>query len=118
MPTTRDFEVFRGKAKKLRTAAPMIGLQTKGLIVLNPSAHAILGAPEAVELLYDRDARAIGIRAGDGARAHTYALRTAKGGVSKMISGAAFMRHYGISVETLVHIPAELDGDILIGRLP
>jgi hypothetical protein len=113
-----NFEVFSGKWRKMRNVGPMIRLERWGRIGLNPQAVALLGDPEAVDLLYARDERAIGIRAADPARPHAYRVRTAKGAASKVISGAAYLKHYGITVGGLMHLPAELDGDTLIGYLP
>jgi hypothetical protein len=95
------------------TKAPYVTIQRRGTMSLNAAAHAAVGSPKAVELLYDPDAKIIGFRAVDPAVEHAYALRTANNGTSFILSGRAFTNHFEIATDTSTRYPAAMDGDVL-----
>lgn len=91
------FEVFTKRMVPL-AKQPYVTIQRRGVISLNAAAHAAIGSPEAIELLYDRDERLVGLRAVDATAEHAYPIRGQAGKPSGpfMVSGTAFVRHYGI----------------------
>jgi hypothetical protein len=80
-------------------------------MALNAAAWEALGKPNAVELLYDGDARRMGFRAGDPNAAHAYRLRGTGDGTSRTLSGKAFLQYYGVSFEEAQRFAAQLDGE-------
>jgi hypothetical protein len=107
------FEVF---AKEMaRTAGdPFISIQRNGIIALNRSAFALLGEPEAVELLYDRDAKRVGVRSCDAKAPNGHAVRAQNSrGSSFVVTATLFTRHYGIETDTARRWAATFDGGVL-----
>ncbi|MDQ2749178.1 MAG: hypothetical protein ABI775_00480 [Pseudonocardiales bacterium] len=109
-----DFETFRKALVPLKRD-PTITVQKRGTMSLNKAAQVMLGAPPAVELLYDVTARTVGLR-GVSARAdHGYSLRssTRTDAGPFVISAMAFLHFYDIyPIETLRWV-AYLAGDVL-----
>lgn len=91
------FQIFSKELVPLKRE-PTITIQKNGLLSLNKTASVLLGSPVAVELLYDRGSRTIGIRPVDSDVDHACALRSAAGpGVAPfVISALSFLRFYGI----------------------
>jgi hypothetical protein len=121
-----DFEVFKGRASPVPREAALT-IYPRGLFSVNRAARKALGEPEAVELLFDRTDRLIGLRGASAQVPHAYPLRTQAASSSVLVSGRAFARHYGISTDTARRYPATMMGDVLVvdvkegiatGRLP
>lgn len=92
------FETFE-KQRQPPTTEPAVTLQKKGSFALNASAFDVLGKPEAVELLYDRDERLIGLRPALSENPNSYPVRPVKpGSRSYIVAGTAFAKHYGIEL--------------------
>jgi hypothetical protein len=94
---------------------PYVTVQKRGNMTLNRSAHAALGEPTAVELLYDREAQIIGFRAVDEGVEHAYPLRP-QGGKDTgpfILAGMAFTKYYGINTTQARRFAATMDGDVL-----
>ncbi len=99
-------------------AAPYVTIQKRGSMSFNRSAHAALGSPEAVELLYDPDEKIIGVRAVEATVEHAYPIRPTGGGKgadagSFMVSGRAFTQYYAIDTEVSRRYPATMADDVL-----
>lgn len=92
------FEVF-DKLTAAPTDEPTLGIQKSGVISLNRAAYRALGEPKAVELLFDRSRKVIGVRAAATTLPHAYAVRENSSGTSFLISGGAFTKHYGLPVD-------------------
>ncbi|MFX8766474.1 hypothetical protein ABTM49_19830, partial [Acinetobacter baumannii] len=89
----------------------------RGTISLNKSAFSVIGEPEAVELMYDRDERIVGLRPVDASAEHAYPVRsaTARGGGPYVISAIAFTKFYDISTERSLRWQAHVvDGTLCI----
>ena len=100
------------------TKAPYVTIQKRGTMSFNKSAHAALGSPEAVELLYDADAQIIGVRPVEATVEHAYPIRATGGGKgddarSYMVSGRAFAQYYKIDTEVSRRYPATMADDVL-----
>jgi hypothetical protein len=110
------FEVF-DRSSAPAPVIPFVTLQRRGLISLNRGAYEALGAPAAVELLYNRDRRTIAIRPADPTSPRAYALRQQGGeGGSKtyLIAGAAFTAHYQIDTSVARRYRVEHHGEVLL----
>lgn len=115
-PRVTEFEVFK-RNRSPAIKAPAVTLMQRGQLSLNEAAFTALGAPKAVELMYSRADRLIGIRAVDPAEPHAYIPRTAsknKGRGPYIISGAAFFSHYGIDLPQTTRHVVTMQDDILI----
>ena len=108
-----QFETFKKRMVPLKKA-PFVTIQKRGTRSFNAAAHAALGNPEAVELLYDPSEKIIGVRAVAPEVEHAYPLRSpSQKDQSFILSGRAFTRYYDIPTDISTRYPAYLDGDIL-----
>lgn len=94
---------------------PYVTIQRRGIISINAAAFELLGAPKAIELLYDPDEHIIGFRAVDEHEEHAYAFREASGKSvgPYIVSGTAFTKYFGIDTSKSLRWRAALDGDVL-----
>lgn len=108
------FETFKRQRAPV-SQDPAVTIQKRGTLSLNAPAYAGLGSPNAVELLYDREASLIGIREVDPSTEHAYMVRPlGKGGNNWLISGRAFTAYYGIPTGTARRWPGRIDNDVLV----
>lgn len=93
------FEVFDKRNAPL-AKSPSVTIQKRGIFSINRAAHSLIGEPETVELLFDKENQTIGLRP-SGTSPHAYAVRS-QGGSSKrgsgqvILSATAFTQYYGI----------------------
>jgi len=99
MPDQDEWELFTGRATKPE-AQPLVTIQTRGNMSINQPAWRALGSPEAVELLWNRAQRLVGMRAADPAVPHAYKLRASDHASTHILSFIAFATPYGIEVNT------------------
>jgi hypothetical protein len=94
---------------------PYVTLQKKGSISLNRAAFAALDSPEAVELLYDRDAHVMALRHVDSSVEHSLKVRAPAGNHGTwLVAGGAFASYYEIDISASVRRAARMEGDLLI----
>lgn len=115
-----NFEVF-DKRVAPTTAELYVTIQKRGTISLNQAAHAALGKPEAVELLFDAGEQIMGLRPADAVAAHGYTLRPSskRGGIVSVyvFSGVAFVRYYDIDVSASRRWKAYMEDGVLCVKL-
>jgi hypothetical protein len=107
------FETFKRQRAPI-TTEPAVTIQKRGTISFNAPAYEALGAPDQVELLYDRDARLIGFRKADQNVEHAYIVRPLGKGSTHMVSGTAFLAYYGIEFEVARRWIARQQDDLLV----
>ena len=109
-----NFESFNRRMVPLRSV-PHVTIQKRGAFSLNRSAYEALGAPDAVELLYDRDERIIGLRAAPATDADASHVRASSRSASGpwMVSAMAFTKFYDIDTSVTRRHEAYLDDDVL-----
>jgi hypothetical protein len=109
-----NFETFSRRMVPLKTD-PHVTIQKRGTISLNKSAYLAIGSPDSVELLYDRDARIIGLRKVSGDAENAYHVRASSQSPSGpwVISAMAFTKFYDIDTTTSQRWDAYLDDDVL-----
>jgi hypothetical protein len=108
------FEVYE-RQRVAPSAEPVITIQKKGIFRLNRAAYDAVGAPEAVELLYNRDKRLIAMRKAKPGLPRAFALLTRDShGDSWYISGRGFLRFYGIEVARSVRRQAHVENGMLV----
>lgn len=111
-----DFELF-DRSSAPGPAIPFVTIQRRGLLSLNRGAYDALGAPVAVELLFNRERRVIAIRPADPASPRAYTLRQqggAGGSKTYLLGGAAFATHYGIDTSVARRYGVERRGEMLL----
>lgn len=106
------FEVFTPEAVAGSKPA-YVSIQKQGIVSLNRAAFLQLGEPKAVELLYDRDRRLVGLRGVDATVKHAQRVRTTSNGRTYLVSAARFMRHYGIPTDVSRRWVAALERNVL-----
>jgi hypothetical protein len=111
-----QFEVFTKKLVPLGKQ-PYVTIQRRGVFGFNLPAFMLLGSPTAVELMYDRRARIIGIRGVDETVEHAYAIRPNGGANSRattyLVSGQAFTKYYRIDTSVSRRWPVTMADDVL-----
>lgn len=110
-----EFETFTKRMVPL-AKAPYVTVQKRGTMSFNAAAHAAMGSPDAVELLYAKEERIIGVRGVNPSVEHAYPIRATGGKVDTgtwMVSGRAFTQFYGIDTEVARRYPAVMDGEVL-----
>ncbi len=109
-----NFELFTKRMVPLGRD-PYVTIQKRGTISVSPAAHAALGSPEAVELLYDPAEHIIGLRPVAEPSEHSYPLRAVgtKPGGPYVLSGRAFTKYYGIDTDVSRRRIGELQDGVL-----
>jgi hypothetical protein len=113
-----NFESFSRRMMPLK-AQPLVTIQKRGAISLNRSAFAALGSPDAVELLFDRDASLVGLRPIDARAENAYQVRPASGTASGpwVVSAMAFTKFYEIDTTQTRRWTAYLQDGVLCADL-
>ncbi len=110
------FEVF-DRSSAPGPTIPFVTIQRRGLISLNRGAYDALGAPSAVELLFNKERRVIAIRPADPASPRAYGLRQQggeNGSKTYLLAGAAFTAHYKIDTSVARRYGVERHGEMLL----
>jgi hypothetical protein len=96
-----NFQQFDKQGARL-VKTPELTIQGKGTIGLNASAYHLMGQPDAIEFLYDPDAKVIGLRPVPEEDVHAYPVRAVGAVKDKdraktfLVAGTAFLKYYGI----------------------
>lgn len=111
------FERFDKRAPTT-SKEPFVSLQKRGPLSLNRAAFALLGEPSAVELLYDKAAQVIGLRAVSPKEPYAYPVRpqgrAGRDPSNWLIAGDKFANHYGIDTSVTRRFPAEMRSDDIL----
>jgi hypothetical protein len=113
-----QFERF-DKRKASASQNPFVTLQKRGPISLNQAAFEQLGRPEAVELLYARTERVIGLKPTSPKQPYAFPVRPqgSRGRTGNYtVAGQAFTKNYGIDTSIARRYAAEMqhDGTLLV----
>ncbi len=113
-----NFESFSRRLLPLRSE-PHVTIQRRGSMSLNQSAHAAIGSPDSVELLYDRQLAIIGLRAIDAGAENAYVVRRSSrsAGGPWVVSAMAFTKFYGIDTSTTLRWAAYVENGVLCVNL-
>lgn len=111
------FEVYQKGSAPVATV-PSVTIQKRGLISLNRAAHAMIGSPNAVELLWDPDRRVVGIRPADENNPNAYPARpqnTKSGKGPVLVAGTLFTQYIGLDTSQAMRwAPTEEDGVLCV----
>lgn len=108
------FEVFDKRMAPL-AKTPSVTIQKKGIFSINRAAHNLIGAPETVELLFDREAKIIAMKPSDEAHAYPIRAQTSSGTGQVIMSASAFTQYYDVDTQvSRRYKPYEQDGMLCI----
>ena len=112
-----DFERF-DKRHIAIAGSPFATIQRGGRVMtINRVAYEMLGGPEAVELLYNKQNRVIGLRQVSPKEPYAFPLRgqgrREKEPSNYLVAIQAFTKHYGIDTSVAMRYPVEMEKGIL-----
>jgi hypothetical protein len=108
------FEVFDKRAA-VASKHPYVTIQRRGPFSFNRAAYELMGSPEAVELLYDRDTERVAFRPVSAERPRAFPVRAqGKNAATHMVSGQAFTKHYGLDTSVARRYAVEMEDEMLI----
>jgi hypothetical protein len=110
-----QFEVFHKWSAPV-TKTPTVTIQVRGMVSLSRPAYDMLGEPKAVELLFDRTERVMGLRAVDPSADDSYPVRPGKSraGSTFYVSATAFCKFYDIETLSARRYVATLLDDAIL----
>lgn len=89
------FEVFDKRMAPL-AKAPSVTIQKRGIFSINKAAHKLIGEPETLELLYDRDEQVIALRSSSAAHAYKLRPQSARDTGQVVLAATAFTLYFDI----------------------
>lgn len=108
------FEVFDKRAAGA-SKHPYVTMQRKGPFSFNQAAFELMGKPEAVELLYDRDTERVAFRPVAPGRPRAFPVRAqGKNSITYMVAGQSFAKHYELDTSVARRYAPEWEDDILV----
>jgi hypothetical protein len=111
----RRFEVFQAPRKY--AVGARVTLTHKGVFVFNRRAMELLGSPEAVIFLFDRESEAVAFAPSVRSVPHAYPITVSPKSGAGATSGAKFCTHYHIRREGSLRCIAELSEGRLVIHL-
>src|SRR5215210_7119195 len=112
-----DFERFDQRHIAI-AGSPFATIQRGGRVMtINRVAYEMLGGPEAVEMLYSKPNRVIGLREVSPKEPYAFPLRgqgrKGRAPSNYLVAVQAFTKHYGIDTSVAMRYPVEMQEDIL-----
>ena len=110
-----SFDFYKGPATD-SSSHPRITVRRGGLMVLSQAAVDMLGeGVERVQIGYDTETRAIGLRGVDHGTRGSYRLREQRNSVSRLVDGKRVFAHHGLTVDKARTFDAQKFGDGVVG---
>ncbi len=108
------FEVFNKRAAT-SSKVPMVTIQKDGEFSMNKAAHDAFGAPDAVEILYDREEKLIAFRPAPVDGALSFPVKPqGNNSTGRQIAGKAFAKYYELDVTVARRYTARVKDGMLI----
>ncbi|MDP9439369.1 MAG: hypothetical protein M3P49_11590 [Actinomycetota bacterium] len=108
------FETFDKRAATA-SKSPMVTIQRGGAFSLNEAARQLIGSPEAVELLYDRESQLIGFRPVALTSPRAFPVRPqGQNAKTYMVAGKMFAKHYQLDVSRARRYAVEASNGLLV----
>jgi len=108
------FEVFDKRAA-VASKHPYVTIQRRGPFSFNKAAYQLMGSPEAVEILYDRDTERIAFLPVSGESPRAFPMRAqGKNEATHMVSGQAFAKHYELDTSVARRYAVTMEDDMLV----
>jgi hypothetical protein len=113
------FQPFaRSTGLRVGPTEPTVTIQKSGEIHVNSSAIELIGTPPAVELLYDPEKNALGMRPADPGEDNAYPRRADKNRKqAHLFAGRAFALFHELDLRATRRYPAEVVDGILVADL-
>ncbi len=112
---SNGFQFYEGATTENSTAAK-VTVRKGGLLVLTQGAVKMLGDDvEYVQVGYNAETKAIGIRSADEDAKGRYRLRSQNNSLSRLVNGKRFFTHQGLTLEKAHTFEAEDFGDGIVG---
>ena len=117
VPNQVDFERFDQRHIAI-SGSPFVTIQRGGRVMtINRAAYEMLGGPRAVELLYSKQNRVIGVRQVSPKEPYAFPLRgqgrKGREPSNYLVAAQAFTKHYDIDTSVAMRYPVEMQEDIL-----
>ncbi|MCH9650792.1 MAG: hypothetical protein K0U98_21370 [Deltaproteobacteria bacterium] len=110
-----SFDFYEG-ATTDSTSHPRITVRRGGLMVLTQAAVEMLGEEvERVQVGYNPETRAVGLRAAGGGTRGSYRLREQRNSVSRLVDGKRVFSHHCLAVDKARTFDAQNFGDGVVG---
>ena len=114
---TPSFEFFQGVATE-SASKPRITVRRGGLMVITKAAADMLGeGADHIQLAYDRNTGAVGMRAVEKGTAGCYRLRSQRKSASRIVGGKRFFSYHEIDTTQATTYEAKDFGGGIIGFL-
>lgn len=110
-----NFETFRRTSA--RPEGPSVTLTQRGQLNLSAAAVTLLGTPDHVRLLWDRQARILGIQPASEGDADALRLSVSRGIGTRTVAAKAFADWAGIPLGAAEQWQAYLEGGVLCADL-
>lgn len=108
------FEVFDKRMAPL-AKAPSVTIQKRGIFSINRAAHKLIGEPETVELLFDKENQVIALRPSKEPHAYSIRPQSSRDTGQVILSATAFTQYYDIDTSvSRRYKPYEQDGMLCI----
>ncbi len=110
-----SFDFYEGPTTD-STSHPRITVRRGGLMVLTRAAAQMLGEGAThVQIGYNPETRAIGLRAADNGARGSYRLREQRNSVSRLVDGKRVFAHHGLTVDKARSFDAQDFGGGVVG---
>lgn len=109
------FEVFK-KSSAPVSSVPSVTIQKRGLMSLNRAAYALIDSPQAIELLWDRERKVIGMRPASLESPDAYPARAQNAGSDRgpiLVAGSMFTRFIDLDTSDAKRWVPQLEDGIL-----
>lgn len=108
----RNWKQIPRDGKRAQWAGIYVTMNSKGTIVLNRSAHKLLGAPAAFMLLYDSANNTIGLKPTAAGLRHAYPLIKSGRHGGRKVSAYRLVKECSLVIDKTLEFPdAEIDTD-------
>jgi len=112
---SNGFDFYEGPTTD-SASCPRITVRRGGLMVLTRVAVEMLGdGISHIQIGFNPETRAIGLRAAGRGTKGSYSLREQKGSVSRLVDGKRVFAHHGLTVEKAQTFDAQDFGDCVVG---
>jgi hypothetical protein len=108
-----DFTVFQGRRQSVKNKLPRVAAQVRGSLSLNQAAYDGLGAPPAVEFLYNARDGAIALRGAALEVTHAAPIRKQANSQSYLVMAKSFLDDIGLDYATSAGVTVFDDVQIL-----
>lgn len=108
------FELYRGGSGRRHSNRVHVTLNRHGVLHLSVGAYTALGSPPAVQLLFDRKLRRLGLRPAEADAEHARACISVGKSGGKRVNVRGFCEEFGIPCDVNRALPAKVEHGVLI----